>query len=632
MPKPKSSLLAMHIYKYAPRHGVMLVLAVGFVALFQDRLSALDLPVIWGGFRAVTLAQWVGALLATAASFWAVGRYDAVVHRLLGTGMAEKTAHRAGIAGIAISQTLGLGVLTGALVRWRMLPDTTLWQATRISGAVAVSFLAGWAVVTGVTLTLFAPNMLEAPFFALLPIIAATALMILSLWGPEFTIFYRQIHWPSIPAILTIIGLAALDTIAAAAALYILLPDVVALPFSSLYPAFLLALGAALVSGTPGGVGPFEITLLALLPDVGAEPVLGAVLGFRAVYYAVPAILGLGILARNVPDIAVPVPDLSMPADAPRLSAAQHKAVKTAMVAEANLLRQGHKMLLSQQGSRAKMVVSKTGQALVSVRDPFARNTGAAALAILATAARNHARVPCHYKCSPRFAAGARRAGYTVMPIAREAWIHPRSFCTDTPKHRQLRRKLRKAKSAGLTTSCPDRLPLQDMASISEGWVARAGYERGFSMGVFTPDYVQTQRCYLAFQKDRLQGFITLNTCQSEWTLDLMRQTGDAPDGIMHALVAHALQDAADLGAPRLSLAAVPFEQGNRFLRKCATFTNDGIGLRQFKSSFDPHWQTLYIAAPNALALCLSAFDIARAIAGKSDQVRRPSSLHSRSL
>src|SRR5690606_22584178 len=44
-------------------------------------------------------------------------------------------------------------------------------------------------------------------------------------------------------------------------------------------PAFLLALGAGLVSGAPGGVGPFDATLAALLPGAPASGLMAATAG-----------------------------------------------------------------------------------------------------------------------------------------------------------------------------------------------------------------------------------------------------------------------------------------------------------------------------------------------------------------
>ena len=40
----------------------------------------------------------------------------------------------------------------------------------------------------------------------------------------------------------------------------------------------------------------------------------------------------------------------------------------------------------------------------------------------------------------------------------------------------------------------------------------------------------------------------------------------------------------------------------------------EGTGLHQFKQSFAPHWQPLYIAAPSRVALVVAGAEIARAI------------------
>ncbi len=135
-------------------------LALGLVWLLARRLAGIDPGQVRDGLALVPLAAWALALLATAVSFWAAGRYDAVIHRHLGTGFHGRQARRAGFAAIAISQTLGLGLITGALVRWRLLPGLSLWQATRVTGVVTASFLGGWAVVTATTLVLLP----DAPF------------------------------------------------------------------------------------------------------------------------------------------------------------------------------------------------------------------------------------------------------------------------------------------------------------------------------------------------------------------------------------------------------------------------------------------------------------------------------------
>ena len=59
-----------------------------------------------------------------------------------------------------------------------------------------------------------------------------------------------------------------------------------------LLPVFLLALGLGIASGSPGGIGPFEATLLALLPGIEASGLLAGILAFRVLAYALPAACG----------------------------------------------------------------------------------------------------------------------------------------------------------------------------------------------------------------------------------------------------------------------------------------------------------------------------------------------------
>jgi phosphatidylglycerol lysyltransferase len=260
--------------------------------LVRVRCADLDLADIIARTTSITAMGWGAALIATCISFWAVGQCDAVVHRHLGTGVSGAEARRAGIAAIAISQTVGAGVITGALLRWRLLRGVSLWQATRISIAVTLSFLAGWAVVTGTVLVALPNSVLPAaPLRAggAVVLIAAAALAVTVMLAPRAS---ARVHLPNLLTQGRLVALAALDTVAACLALWCLLPPDVTLPLTILLPAFLLALGAGLISGTPGGVGPFEVTLLALLPAQAEPPLLAAIFGWRLIAYALPAILG----------------------------------------------------------------------------------------------------------------------------------------------------------------------------------------------------------------------------------------------------------------------------------------------------------------------------------------------------
>ena len=617
-----------HAARQLVKQGVPIALTLVVLGLFADQFATLDRGAIWATILNVSLLQWTMASLATISSFWALGRYDAVLHRHLETGVDRVSALRSGITAIAVSQTLGFGLVTGALARWRMVPSLTIWQATRVSAVVAGSFLGGWAVVVGLCVLAFGMPTRDLSLgmimLCLVPIAVAGAAVIASLLRSNITVGRINIRLPSIPTIFTIIGLAAADTMCGALALYVLLPAEVTLPFGALYVAFLLAFGCAMISATPGGVGSFEISMIALLPVVPVDTLVGAIMAYRIIYYAVPAILGTVALAigprhhhKRGMDIALePVaPALMMPRAIEALIAGAPRS-------EAHFLRQGGKAILSRADLAPDWVTAKTGQALVAMGDPLTKGSHRSAIEMLVTGAAAHNRVACIYKCSGRMAVAARRAGHIVAPIAQEAWLAPASFTLETSKRRQLRRKLRKAQDVVIEVN-PKTIPWSEMGRVHRAWVARHGGERGFSMGQYNAAYVRRQQVFCAYHDGSLVAFLTFNANDAEWGLDLMRSTDDMPDGTMHALVVHAIEYAAKSDVPRLSLAAVPSALPEvtcnkskmiakiRHLFDAAT---GAAGLAQFKKSFAPNWETLYVAAPSRFSLITACFDIGRAI------------------
>ena len=599
--KDAAAEAALAPWRGALRHLLPLALMVLFVLALRERAAALDLAAVGAALAAVSALQWLGSVAATAISFAALAQYDVLIHRQLATAVPEPQARRAGAAAIALSQTLGFGLVTGALVRWRMLPGTSLGQATRITALVALAFLAGWAVVTAAVVAVL-PMVPGARWMALAVLAGLAALVAVGIWRPQ--------RWPPLALAARIVALAALDTAAAAVALWVLLPSgIEAGP--ALLPAFLLAVGAGLISGTPGGVGAFELALLALLPAQPAEPLLAAVLAWRAVYYALPAALGVLAMARApkahgqrvLPLVrrGGPVPE------APR--------------AEVGLLAQGeHGLLLSPDGSPG-WLLAETGQTVTALLDPLTpERLGGGMLAEVRAQAAQRGRIACLYKITARTAAQARAAGWAVLPVAQESVIDTARFALAGPAHAGLRRKLRHAAKAGVrVSSVPPggALPGAQMAALSAAWVTARGGERGFSMGRYTPGYVAGQHCLLAWQDGRLVAFASFHAGRGEWTLDLMRSGTALPGGTMQALIAEAIAQAAAAGVPRLSLAAVPLDLAQ--LRGLPALVwrlmgHKPCGLAQFKAGFAPRWQVLYIAAPSRLGLALAAADIARAI------------------
>ena len=614
-----------------PVNGAMLrrlfikqALPLGLIAisvwLFHSHAADLDVPGILAATRAIPPIAWAGAIAAMLVSFWAVGRYDAAIHRLMNTGVDGSEAQRAGITAVATAQTTGFGLLVGGLVRWRMMPQLTLWQSARVTTAVTISFMAA-LVVIGALAVLWLGDSGPVPMgIAVVVLAAALALAGCSLWRPKCIL---HIALPPLRAQIAILGLVALDTAAAAAAMYVLLPaaDMPAiLPF---YSVFVLALGAGLIGATPGGLGPFELICLVHLPAIPDASLLAAITGYRLVYYGLPGTYAATqlILGPNARRNRTREPQTGLVPAKPLLSLGTplDRLLHRTRRAEAQLLRQGEFEVLTDNHAPVALAAA-TGQSLIVLGDALPPGYSAPRLLHLAQSlARQKFLTPCLYKCSARTAQAARQAGWQVLPIAAELWVAPQSHDIDLPECRQVRRQLRKAEAAGLrATEAGTQPPLPEMRAIAKAWALDKGGARGFSMGRFDETAIERQRVFLCYDNQRrLVAFATFHEAQAEWALDLSCQTRTCPPGAMHLLIAAAIQAARARRCPRLSLAAVPIPLRIPRLAGLPGWVTDRIdrrraapGLVRFKTAFNPNREPLYIAAPSRPGLLLAGIDL----------------------
>jgi len=483
-----------------------------------------------------------------------------------------------------------------------MLPDLSFSKSLRISAFVSVSFLLALAVICAIV-SFAMPMANWLTLSAALVLALTVALLSATLLKPEFQVFGFQIRLPSLSTCGAIFGWTVIDTCAAGFALYVLMPSA-ELTLGLVLPAYLLALGAGLISSAPGGVGPFELALLALLPAGTDAEVLAGAVAFRMIYYAVPATLGGLALIRP----------LSLPGSA-RTAKPSARALSR-RPAELGVLRQNKGRIAVFDNSICALW--PTPQTLSMLLDPLA-GAPAAALGDLQQAARAQNKIPALYKCNARTALAARQAGWQVVHLADEAVLNPTTFDPAQRACRDLRRKLRQGERAGVQVHHATDLPIPAMARIDSQWQAQKGRARGGSMGRFCRDYLARQRVYLAYHEGRLIGYISLHVAADEWCLDLMRQGPDAPHGTMQMLICAALDQARAAGIPRFSLAAVPAhpQHTNALMDRAialATPLSKTSGLKRFKRSFAPRWERRYGAAPGPGRLALALFDITRSI------------------
>ncbi|MCT4553596.1 MAG: GNAT family N-acetyltransferase [Pelagimonas sp.] len=574
------------ILSRAARLKRLLPLLFGAACLFVlwRKGGDLDWQVVWGALSSISPAHWAMALLATAGSFWALAQYDLIAHRHFGTDTAPDRARAAGASAIALGQVIGMGPAVGAAVRWRLMPGLGHKRVVQLTAFVTLTFLAAWALLAA-TLALPMLGGFGWAGLVLLPLALILFCAVL-LRYPRLNLGVAQVTLPSLPAALRLVALCLIDMVFAGLALYFLLPEGVVVPFLPLIAAYMLALGAGLMGGTPGGVGPFELCLATLLPQMAAADLAATLIAYRAVYYALPCLIGAGYAL-----IAAPCPrGARASAPAPLQGPRAEHAIAAQADAEA----------LRVAGAEACLL--RNPQSLTLFLGPT-HGPLPALLPALRRQALGQNRVACLYKIAGRDAVALRQTGWTVAPLAQEAVIDPQDFALQGSARRQLRRALRKAQSAGVETRHLHSPDWKTLAEVNAAWASRNGGERGLTMGRFCPDFLADKPIFAAYLDGQPIAFATGVEGGGALSLDLMRQRCDAPAGTMQMLVLTMIEHAKTKGYHEVCLAALPHP-------RLARFDRHSHGLTRFKKSFAPSWRPLYIAAPGWPALLIAACDI----------------------
>ncbi|KGK80140.1 hypothetical protein PM03_05585 [Thalassobacter stenotrophicus] len=603
-----------------------LIIGGVMVVLLAQKLADFDLAQVRDALAQISPLAWATSMALTVISFRAVAQYDLIAHRLLGTGLPRGRVLASGASATALAQMLGLGVVTGSLVRWRLLRSGTPGQdhpgrAMSITGLVTGGFLFGWAITTLIAFATLPTLAGDVAWIGWIVGPLAFALCGASLFFPRFTVFGRQIIIPGLPTLVALVLWAAIDTIAAAGALYVLLPPDVDLSFALLIPAFLLALGCGIMSGTPGGFGAFELTLLSMTPPEAAPAILAAIVGFRLTYYVLPAMLAAG-------HVLWPADKALEPLDTPQVL--RHGLSKTGTPPNTTTIRNAPdplSALLFEPGREAISNADNTGhwlvhrgnQAVIAIGGPFGANHAQmdAALDVVSREAGVPAVV---YKAPQALASQLRTSGWWQLPLGAEAIVLPAQFDLSGPSHRQLRRKLRHATKADVVITHPKNLPMREMTNVAQEWAKDHGGERGLSMGRFAPQLLRAQRVYTAHHKGGLIAFVSFHVTERGWMLDLVRHTKTCPDGTMHALICAAINDAANQNIAQLSLDCVPFHAPSakgitaRIFNWAHKRSPGARGLLQFKNSFAPSWTPRYLMVKGPGGLLLGCFEIGKAL------------------
>jgi lysylphosphatidylglycerol synthetase-like protein (DUF2156 family) len=253
-----------------------------------------------------------------------------------------------------------------------------------------------------------------------------------------------------------------------------------------------------------------------------------------------------------------------------------------------------------------------------------------------------HSWVPVFYSVHPQVLPVFDELGWQHMSVGEETLVRTTGLELTGKPWQKVRQALNRGIKEGLTTVWApwDELPLTAVAeinAISEEWVAEKELpEMGFTLGGMAELKDPDVRLMLAIGPDgRMQAVTSWLPVFRDgevvgWTIDFMRRADHSMNGVMEFLIASAALHMKEDGAEVLSLsgaplAAKPLAPGEvppeptamtRLLEFLAATLEPAYGfssLFRFKAKFNPEYETISMAYPDALALPSIGVAIGRA-------------------
>lgn len=248
----------------------------------------------------------------------------------------------------------------------------------------------------------------------------------------------------------------------------------------------------------------------------------------------------------------------------------------------------------------------------------------------------------CFYQASEAMLPLLVELGLLTMKYGEEAIVDPARFTLEGPRMKGLRNSRARALRDGVSlqivpqTDVPRWLPR--LQPISDGWLARQkAQEKAFSLGGFNPLYLTRFDLAVVLRNEEPIAFANIwrSGDGTEMSVDLMRQTADAPPGTMDFLFTSLIAHARDSGHARFNLGLAPLSgvPGGRLapfwarLARAvyhlggvvATARYNFAGLRFYKQKFAPRWESRYLACPHGPAGFFAVGAVIALVSGKGD-------------
>lgn len=294
------------------------------------------------------------------------------------------------------------------------------------------------------------------------------------------------------------------------------------------------------------------------------------------------------------------------------------------------------KLLLWNEARTAYLMYGVQGRSWVALGDPIGPRDEARELAWrFFEEADRHNAWPVFYQVRTDLLPLYVELGLHLLKLGEEARVDAQAFSRAGNGRKALRHTVQKLECDGVTLELIEAARvhehLAELRRVSDDWLAaKLTREKRFSVGFFDQEYLSRLPMALVRKGEELVAFANVwgDDAREELTVDLMRHTPAAPQGVMDFLFVRLIEHARAAGYRWFNLGMAPLSgvearaQGPLWGRIAALGVEHGShfynfqGLRQYKSKFGPVWTPVFLASPGGMRLPLILTDIASLISG----------------
>ena len=297
--------------KYLRFVGPVLVTAIFVLAIYllYHKLKAYSLAQIQESIQHISYFRIFVSLLLMIINYIILVGYDWLALKAIHKSLPLGRVGLVSFIGQAVSYNFG-ALLGGTSVRYRFYSTWgfTITDIVRLVLMLAVTFWVGALGLCGIIFIIsppaIPPDLLDKMPFTdvrflgvILTAIASSYLILCFFIRKPVHIFGKEFVFPKPGIALAQFAVAGIDIIAAAACMFVLLPEHIGISFIDFLPSYLMAQVAVVLTHVPGGVGIFELVILELTHTPDAQVVFAAVLLFRIIYYIIPLMAAALLLA-----------------------------------------------------------------------------------------------------------------------------------------------------------------------------------------------------------------------------------------------------------------------------------------------------------------------------------------------